>query len=239
VLESTSFARDFEIATPTSRFVFPPWANYLLPALIVAGVGAGVYVPTLLGLGATPTATAVGYEPRQPVPYSHALHVGQLGLDCRYCHTTVDQAAFAALPPTQTCMNCHAAVKTDSPKLAPIRASYATGQPVPWKKVHDLPQYAYFNHAIHVNKGVGCVTCHGRVDKMETVRQVAPLSMAWCIECHREPEQHLRPREQVTSMTWSAEADAGKNQLELGRELKSQYHVRDATYLTGCYTCHR
>ena len=176
--------------------------------------------------------------PLQPVPFSHALHAGELGMDCLYCHTTVDKAAFAAIPPTQTCMNCHTAIKPDSPRLAAVRESYATGQPIPWKKVHDLPDYAYFDHAIHVNKGVGCVSCHGRVDKMEVVYQSKPLTMAWCLECHRAPEQHLRPREEVTNMAWMPQV-IGKTQYELGSELKQKYNVHDAAYMTSCYTCHR
>lgn len=218
--------------------MFPRWANYLLPALILLGIGGATYVPVLVTYGFSPTTWAVGYMPTQPVPFSHALHAGELGMDCLYCHTTVDKAAFAAIPPTQTCMNCHTAIKPDSPKLAVVRESYATGQPIPWKKVHDLPDYAYFNHAIHVNKGVGCVSCHGRVDKMEVVYQSKPLTMAWCLECHRAPEQHLRPREEVTNLAWVPEM-IGKTQYELGTELKQKYNVHDAAYMTSCYTCHR
>ncbi len=218
--------------------MFPRWANYLLPALLIFAVGGATYVPVLVTYGFSPTTWAVGYMPAQPVPFSHALHAGELGMDCLYCHTTVDKAAFAAVPPTQTCMNCHTAIKPDSPKLAAVRESYATGQPIAWKKVHDLPDYAYFNHAIHVNKGVGCVSCHGRVDKMEVVYQSKPLTMAWCLECHRAPEQHLRPREEVTNMAWAPEV-INKTQYELGTELKQKYNVHDAAYMTSCYTCHR
>ncbi len=218
--------------------MFPRWANYLLPALLILAVGGATYVPVLVTYGFSPTTWAVGYMPTQPVPFSHALHAGELGMDCLYCHTTVDKAAFAAVPSTQTCMNCHTAIKPDSPKLAAVRESYATGQPIAWKKVHDLPDYAYFNHAIHVNKGVGCVSCHGRVDKMEVVYQSKPLTMAWCLECHRAPEQHLRPREEVTNMAWVPEV-IGKTQYELGTELKQKYNVHDSAYMTSCYTCHR
>lgn len=220
------------------QFVFPKWANYLLPVLLLAGIGAATYLPVLVTFGASPTTYAVGYMPTQPVPYSHALHVGQLGMDCRYCHTTVDKAAFAAVPPTQTCMNCHTNIKADSIKLAPIRASNASGEPMHWIKVHDLPDYVYFNHAIHVNQGVGCVSCHGRVDKMEQVYQVQPLSMAWCLDCHRAPEKNLRPREEVTNLSWTP-AMIGKTQLELGMELKAKYNIHDAPTLTSCYLCHR
>ncbi|MCX5659451.1 MAG: cytochrome c3 family protein [Planctomycetota bacterium] len=209
-----------------------------MPLLLLALAGGAVYIPTVMYFGMSPTNTDVGYAPKQPVPYSHALHAGQLGLDCRYCHTTVEKAAFAAVPPTQTCMNCHTNIKTESPLLAPIRDSQQTGKSVPWKKIHDLPDYAYFNHSIHVNKGVGCVTCHGRVDKMEVVRQVQPLSMGWCLECHRAPEKNLRPRDKVTDMTWTP-AEMNTTQEVLGPELKKAYNVHNATYMTSCYTCHR
>jgi hypothetical protein len=219
-----------------SRFVFPRSANWLLPVLIVAALGGGLYVPLLFGLGASPQAMAVGYAPVQPVPYSHALHAGQLGIDCRYCHTTVEKTAFAAIPPTQTCMNCHTAIRADSDKLLPIRESWANGTPVNWVKVHDLPDFVYFNHSAHVNKGVGCAECHGRIDRMEVVRQVAPLSMSWCLDCHRNPENHLRPKSEVTNMFWQP---PDGDQRKLGLELKKQYGIRDSDYMTSCSTCHR
>lgn len=209
-----------------------------MPLLLLAVAGGAVYVPTVMYFGLSPLNLDVGYAPKQPVPYSHALHAGQLGIDCRYCHNTVEKAAFAAVPPTQTCMNCHTNIKSDSPLLAPVRESYQTGKSIPWKKIHDLPDYAYFNHSIHVNKGVGCVTCHGRVDKMEVVRQVQPLSMGWCLDCHRAPEKNLRPVEKVTDMAWTP-ADEETTQEQLGFELKQKYNVHDAAYMTSCYTCHR
>jgi hypothetical protein len=217
------------------RFVFPSSANYLLPALVVMIVGGAAYVPFLAGYGAAPQTKDVGYQPAQPMPYSHAQHVGQLGMDCRYCHNTVENTAFAALPPTQTCMNCHAAIKPDSPKLLAFRESYATGKPIEWIKVHDLPDYAYFNHSAHVNKGVGCIECHGRVDQMEVVWQDKPLSMGWCLDCHRAPEEHLRPLEYITKMDWVPTEDP----VELGRRLKTEYNIRDSRYLTDCSVCHR
>ena len=217
-------------------FVFPRWANYLLPLIVAAVVGTGLYVPTVVGFGFSPKTTDVGYQPVQPVPYSHALHVSDLGMDCRYCHTTVENAAFAALPATQTCMNCHTNIKPDSPVLLPVRNSWATGEPVPWVKVHDLPDYAYFNHSAHVNKGVGCVSCHGRVDQMEQVFQAKPLSMSWCLDCHRAPEKFLRPKDQVTNMNY---APADGDQLKTGLKLKADYGIRDVAYMTSCSTCHR
>jgi hypothetical protein len=214
------------------RFAFPRWFNHLRTVAAVAAVMVPLYLLLLIYGGFDPRTTAVGYEPAQPVPYSHALHVGQLGLDCRYCHTTVEQAAFAAVPPTQTCMNCHQQIRKESPKLLPVRESYATGLPVPWVKVHDLPDYVYFNHSAHVTRGIGCVSCHGRVDKMEVVQQAEPLSMAWCLDCHRRPEQHLRPLEQVTAMDWAPNED----QLALGRRLRQAHQVNPST---DCSTCHR
>ena len=214
------------------RFAFPRWFNHLRTVAAVAAVMVPLYLLLLIYGGFDPRTTAVGYEPVQPVPYSHALHVGQLGLDCRYCHTTVEQAAFAALPPTQTCLNCHQQIRKESPKLLPVRESYATGKPVPWVKVHDLPDYVYFNHSAHVTRGIGCVSCHGRVDKMEVVQQAEPLSMAWCLDCHRRPEQHLRPVEHVTAMDWVPNED----QLSLGRRLRQAHQINPST---DCSTCHR
>jgi hypothetical protein len=220
----------------TPYFVFPRWANYLLPVIVISVLGAGLYVPTVVTFGFSPKTTDVGYQPVQPVPYSHALHVGDLGMDCRYCHNTVEKANFAALPATQTCMNCHTNIKPDSVNLFHVHESWVTGKPVNWTKVNDLPDYVYFNHSAHVNKGVGCVTCHGRVDQMDTVFQAQPLSMSWCLECHRAPEKFLRPRDQITNMTWTA---PGGDQLKIGTSLKQEYGIRDAMYMTSCSTCHR
>jgi hypothetical protein len=151
----------------------------------------------------SPKNLQVGYAPRQPVAYSHKLHAGQLGLDCRYCHANVERAAHAMIPPTQTCMGCHSVVKTDSARLAAVRASWDTGLPIEWVKVHKLPEHAYFDHSVHVAAGVGCSTCHGRVDQMDVVRQEKPLSMGWCLECHRNPTPNLRPTNMVTNMEWT------------------------------------
>jgi hypothetical protein len=197
----------------------------------ILGPGALLYLVVLVWYGGSPKTTDVGYRPEQPVPYSHALHAGELGIDCRYCHNTVDTAAGAAIPPTQTCMNCHAKIRSQSAKLIPVQESYATGLPIRWIKVHDLPDYAYFNHSAHVSRGVGCVSCHGRVDKMEVVYQAEPLSMGWCLDCHREPERHLRPVEYVTDMAWQAE-----DQLALGRELRETHNINPSE---DCSTCHR
>jgi hypothetical protein len=247
------------MADPASdrRFVFPRWANYLLPMLVVGALGGAAYMPVLVGLGGSPWTTDVGYMPNQPVPFSHAVHAGQLGMDCRYCHTTVESAAFAAIPPTATCLNCHAQIKTDSPKLQLVRDSWTNNMSIEWVKVHSLPDFAYFNHAAHVNKGVGCVDCHGRVDQMEVVYQAQPLSMAWCIDCHREPEKHLRPADQVTNMAWTVDQLPQTNpelyqqvrqafgvehvtQKELGLYLKNEkYKIHSMPYMVSCSTCHR
>jgi hypothetical protein len=214
------------------RFVFPRWAN---KTHLIFGAVLGVaplYLGGLIWYGASPKTINVGYQPVQPVPYSHALHAGELGVDCRYCHNTVDKAAFAAVPAAETCMNCHKTIWPQSPRLLPIRESYATGAAVKWVKVHDLPEYVYFNHSAHVTRGVGCVSCHGRVDKMVEVNQQQPLSMGWCLDCHRAPEAFLRPPEQVTNMDWQPPED----QISYGRRLREKNGINPPT---DCSTCHR
>lgn len=171
----------------------------------------------------------------QPVPFSHQHHVGQLGIDCRYCHTSVESSSFAGIPPTKTCMNCHQQIWVGSSVLAPVRDSYRTDVSIPWERVHNLPGFVYFDHSIHVAKGVGCAECHGRLDEMPLTWQTNSLLMEWCISCHRHPENHLRPREEVFNMRWRAPSD----RAALGRELSREYRVRDAGVLTSCSTCHR
>src|SRR3954464_958274 len=204
-------------------FVFPRWANKTRALAGMLLGGAPVYLTFLIWYGASPKTTDVGYMPQQPVPYSHALHAGQLGLDCRYCHNTVEQAAHAAIPPTDTCMNCHARVWTKSEKLPPIPASLESGNPVEWIKVHDLPDYVYFNHSAHVTRGIGCVSCHGRVDQMEKGPQHEPLSMGWCLHRHRNPERNLRPVEEVTNMTWAQPNE------QFGTEFREKNHIAPPT----------
>lgn len=213
-------------------YTFPDWANLLRPAIPVAALGGAVFATIVVWFGFSPKTTDVGYAPVQPVPYSHALHVGQLGIDCRYCHSTVEEAAHAAIPPTQTCMNCHTMVRAQSEKLIPVRESYATGMPVEWVRVHDLPDYVYFDHSAHVRRGIGCVSCHGRIDTMEVVYQAQPLSMGWCLECHRHPEKNLRPVEFVTQLDWVPDED----QEVLGQRLRETYDINPPT---DCNTCHR
>lgn len=182
--------------------IFPRWLNHLPTAVALAAPMVGLGAVLALFYWGAPAFTDVGYQPDQPVPFSHRLHAGELGMDCLYCHNTVERAALAAIPPAATCMNCHATVKKDSAKLAPIRESFETGKPVEWVRVHMVPDYAYFDHSVHVANGVGCVDCHGRIDQMEKVTQVKPLGMSWCLDCHRKPEKRLRPVSEVTNMTW-------------------------------------
>ena len=216
-------------------FIFPRWTNGIRVVIAVVAAVVPAYVVLLFAYGASPNATDVGYQPQQPVPYSHALHAGELGMDCRYCHTTVETAAHAAIPPTKICMNCHAKIFGESEKLSLVRQSYATGMPMEWVRVHDLPDYAYFDHSAHVRRGVGCVSCHGRVDKMDEsgVYQFAPLNMGWCLECHRDPERYLRPVEEVTNMEY---LPPGGDQMLVGERLRQELNLNPPT---DCSTCHR
>jgi len=171
----------------------------------------------------------------QPVQFSHEHHVGGLGIDCRYCHTSVEESSFAGIPPTKTCMNCHSQIWANSPFLKPVRESWRTGKPIVWTRVHNLADFVYFDHSIHVHKGVGCVTCHGRVDRMPLMWQEQSLQMEWCLDCHRHPERFVRPREYVFRMDWQPPID----QIELGQQLMKDYNIRSAAELTSCSTCHR
>jgi hypothetical protein len=183
----------------------------------------------------SPYVTHEGVAREQPVQFSHQHHVGAVGIDCRYCHTTVETSSFAGIPPTKTCMNCHSQIWATSPILEPVRESFRTDESLEWTRVHDLPDFAYFDHSIHVAKGIGCETCHGRVDRMPLMWQASSLQMEWCLECHREPERFVRPREEVFTMGWVPP----KDQLELGRELVKQYGIRTSFELTSCSMCHR
>jgi hypothetical protein len=183
-------------------------------------------------LNASTYATRAKVPVEQPVPFSHEHHVGGLGIDCRYCHTTVENSSFANIPPTKTCMNCHSQIWSTAPMLEPVRESFRTDKSIRWIRVHDLPDYVYFNHSIHVAKGVGCTTCHGQVNKMPLMWQESTLQMTWCLDCHRHPERFVRPRSEVFSVTYTAPAD----QLALGRKLVKEYSIQS---LTSCSTCHR
>jgi hypothetical protein len=216
----------------TDKFVFPRWTNRLREGVAILAMGGLLYAVVLITGVFSPEMSAMGYMPVQPVPYSHALHVGEMGIDCRYCHIGVETTAKATIPPTATCMNCHKSVRTESPKLALVRESAATGQPIPWVRIHDLPDFAYFNHAGHIQSGVGCVTCHGQINRMEVVEQVAPLNMGWCLDCHRNPDAKLRPVEFVTDMNWKPTGDPA----ELGARLRAEHNINPST---DCTTCHR
>ncbi len=197
----------------------------------------------------SPYATYQGMRQAQPVPFSHQHHNAGLGIDCRYCHTSVEQSSYAGVPPTKTCMNCHSQIWTNAAMLEPVRESYRTGNSLMWTKVNYLPDYVYFNHSIHVNKGVGCATCHGPVNEMPFMYQESSMRMEWCLECHRGTEKYLRPKDQVFNMNYQQPssshpvqlADGSKyiEQEQLGAALKSQYHVRTVQDLTSCNTCHR
>jgi hypothetical protein len=176
--------------------------------------------------------TQAGVARIQPVQFSHQHHVGGMGIDCRYCHTSVEKSATAGIPPTQTCMNCHSQIWNTSPELEPVRESFRSGKSLEWVRVHDLPEFAYFNHSAHVNKGMGCTTCHGRIDRMPLVWQEASLQMEWCLECHRAPEKFVRPQHEVFNAAYEPPA----NQLELGKKLAQEYGLRPRT---SCSTCHR
>jgi hypothetical protein len=193
-------------------------------------LGGALWV--IYGITSSSYVTGAGTAIAQPVPFSHKHHVSGIGLDCRYCHTTVEESSFATIPPTETCMSCHSQIWVNSSMLEPVRASFRTGQPIAWTRVHDLPNFVYFDHSIHVRKGVGCATCHGRVDQMPLIWQVESLQMQWCLECHRAPERFVRPREEVFNMQWRPPG----NQLELGKQLVEKYKIRK---LTDCSICHR
>lgn len=215
-----------------SNYVFPRWTNKIRGWLATILVVVPAFFALTIALGASAKTLNVGYAPEQPVEFSHALHAGELGMDCRYCHTTVADSSFAAVPPAETCMNCHRSIHAESAKLIDVRESAATGKAIPWVKVHNLPDYAYFDHSAHVNRGVGCVSCHGRIDQMERVTQVAPLSMSWCLDCHRDPTPHLRPLDRITDMDWKPAGD----RREAGRRIAELLGVRPRT---DCSVCHR
>jgi hypothetical protein len=208
-------------------------ANTLWRATIF---GAAILVAGLLWLTTviprSSYSSGQGVILKQPVPFSHDHHVSGLGIDCRYCHTSVETAAYAGMPPTQTCMNCHSQIWSDSPMLEPVRESYRTGVPIEWTRVYDTPDYVYFDHSIHIAKGIGCVTCHGRVDRMPLMWQFASLKMEWCLDCHRNPERYVQPREEIFNLAWKPPADADA----LRRRLAEEYKLES---LTNCSVCHR
>lgn len=214
--------------------LFPPNSNAFLTWTIITGGIFVVLLITALTVFARTTNNQVGVPVPQPVDFSHALHAGSLGLDCRYCHTTVETSSFANIPSTETCMTCHSQIRVGSPELAPVQASWDSGLPIPWNRVHNLPDFAYFDHSIHVDKGVGCSTCHGQVDEMTGIWKTEPLTMGWCLECHKSPERYLRPRSEVFNMDYVRP----ENQLALGQELIEAYHI-NVEKMPNCSVCHR
>src|SRR3984957_3256003 len=219
--------------------IFPKWTNWLPMAVLV---GAGV---TGLGVAAgvtyyfTPKYTRAGYEPVQPVAVSHKIHAGALGIDCRYCHNGVEKSWFSNLPGASTCMNCHSTVLKDDPRLAIVRDSAATGKPIPWVQVHKTPDYVYFNHSVHVDRGISCVECHGRVDQMDEVYHAKPFSMSFCLDCHRDPAAHIRPPSKVTDLGWQWSTNSERNeelQMQNGTKFVHDWKVQK---LEDCSACHR
>jgi len=222
-------------------------ASILGVVLLLTAAGAA-----LIELQRSPYVTRQHIAPEQPIPFSHQHHAAGLGLDCRYCHTSVEESSFAGIPPTKTCMNCHAQIWTSASMLEPIRYSFTSGQSIQWTRVHDLPDFVYFNHSIHVAKGVGCESCHGHVDAMPLMYQENTLQMEWCLDCHRQPEKFLRPREEVFNMQYQqptsdhpvpaliqGEKKFFSNQFEMGKALRQEYRLRTTQDITSCSTCHR
>src|SRR2546423_7054815 len=216
--------------------IFHRSSNVISRASIYAGIFTAAFALwACIQIQRSPYVTYAGIARPQPAPFSHEHHVAALGIDCRYCHTSVETSSFAGIPPTKTCMNCHSQIWTNTPMLEPVRASFRTGNSLVWTRVNDLPDFVYFDHSIHISKGVGCYSCHGPVDRMPLMYAAHTLQMEWCIDCHRSPEKNLRPREQVFNMEYTPPAD----QMVLGAKLAKQYHLRSVYDLTSCNTCHR
>ena len=213
--------------------IFHPSTNTISRVSIFGGIGLIIVLALVLaGLNRSAYVSEIGVARAQPVPFSHKHHVADDGIDCRYCHTSVEKSSFAGIPSTKICMNCHTQIWPDSAALAPVRESFRTDQSIEWTRVYNLPGFVYFDHSIHVSKGVGCATCHGRIDQMPLTWRVNTLHMDWCLECHRAPERFVRPREYVFSMDYQAPED----QLALGQRLIKEYNIRPST---SCSTCHR
>lgn len=210
--------------------IFPRKLNHLPLILAVGAFALGGLVTFIFWFFFSPKNLQVGYTPDQPVPYSHRLHAGELGMDCRYCHANVETSYEAMVPPTQTCMGCHSLVRPESTRLAPVRESWETGKPIEWVRVHKLPDHAFFDHSVHLAVGVGCESCHGRIDTMDVISQEQPLSMGWCLDCHRDPAPHLRPKDQITTMDWRPDEAWQQKQPALAEATNPPTH---------CSGCHR
>ncbi len=221
--------------------IFPRSSNYLPLKIVLCAVILGGALTAAFGYYFTNKYTNVGYQPVQPAPFPHDIHVAQVGMDCRYCHSFVEVAAHSNVPTTQVCMNCHGQIQKDNPKLQAVRESWQTGKPIEWVQVHKTPDYVYFNHSAHVNRGVSCVECHSRVDQMSVVYHAKPLSMDFCLDCHRHPESALRPLDQITNLGWEPPTKPGQSvkeaQEELGTQLKKAWHVKPPD--GNCFGCHR
>jgi hypothetical protein len=211
--------------------IFPEWTNRIF---LIAAILALLLIAAVIGFFwyyGSPKFTDAGYRPVQPVAYSHKLHAGDLGLDCRYCHYNVEVSNKSNVPPTSVCMNCHKMIGVENQKLLPVRESWGTGIPIQWIRVHKLPDYAYFNHGAHVRAGVGCASCHGNVSQMEVVQQMQPLSMSWCLDCHRKPDMYLRPLDQITNMNWIPPND----QLAYAARVKTERKIVPPVDCSGCH----
>lgn len=215
--------------------IFGPNANTIFRLSLVGSLLLfGGIIAAMVGLYLSPWYTDVGIAKEQPVPFSHKHHVDELKIGCQYCHATVEQTAYAGYPSTDTCMSCHSQIWVDSPLLEPVRDSYTSGDPLVWNRIYDVPDFVYFNHSAHLAKGIGCSSCHGRIDLQQLAAKEQPLYMGWCLGCHREPELYVRPLEEVYNMAW----EPGPDQLEIGRSLVREYQIQVGT-LTDCYICHR
>ena len=213
--------------------IFPKWTNKLPAMIIVGGLLVGGVVTAGVTYYFTPKYSRVGYTPVQPVAFSHAIHADQLGIDCRYCHNGVEKSWYSNVPAASTCMNCHNQVLKDDPKLALVRESAATGKPIAWVQLHKTPDYVYFNHSVHVNRGISCVHCHGPVNKMDEVRHSKSLGMSFCLECHRDPAAKIRPVDQVYNLDWQAPEGFAKKE---GAKLVKDWNVHPGE---SCSVCHR
>ena len=218
---------------------FPRWTNWVPIKLLVCGIVLAGGLTGATWYYATPKYTRVGYQPIQPVPFSHATHAEQLGIDCRYCHSTVEKSWFSNIPSSSTCMNCHNQVLKDDPRLALVRESAASGKPIPWVQIHRTPDFVYFNHSVHVNRGVSCVECHGQINQMTEVYHAKPLSMAFCLDCHRNPAAKVRPPDKITDLNWQWSGDpniAAQQQKAFGEKFVHDFRVES---LQNCSACHR
>ena len=222
--------------------IFYPSMNTVAKATIFGGVFFALFLSYLtMGYDRSAWHTGAYAAAEQPIPFSHEHHVRGLGIDCRYCHTSVESSHFAGIPPTKTCMTCHSQIWTNAQLLAPVRESWRTNRPIRWQRIHNLPEFVYFNHGIHVNKGIGCVTCHGQINHMPLVWQVNSLTMEWCLNCHREPEKFIRPRSEIYNFDYNPATDAnhpGMTQATLGAQLVRDYHIHKEQ-ITNCSVCHR